>query len=816
MKNFGAQLLLCGLSLTAVFTGCRNEDVYVGDVNEAQYRKVWNEEFGKVDPEHTWNMAEIAKANISINMDALSEYHVKICTKNPLFDKSAYLLADYTITTDANGCYKNTFTFDLPQACKNVCAVLVDSHNRPLAQYINVEDDKSLNIRFGINSSGVSTLSRVGDGTTRSTAVTMDGVTLDVPQQLSEYMKDGKLNADAIKQRYAVGSEYDKTYGYVRTTSITDLESAGTSGVSQSYYVEVNNSVQTLSKLDGVKSAEILIGLDGSEATLNIGNISFPNDGNSDRIEFIVGPKATLNISTSFFWRNRLLVFEGGKVNFIVDNTSIGSSAACYVNGIKDKPGDYAPYFYNEGEITGNTVKMYGNNDWRFILYNAPSGIIRLNGLTNEQGYTATNIPTVVINQGRLITHNFGMSGDGSGDHGSLLFNNCLFYCKEKLEVGRLVVGENAAVEADYISLYNPVVELSKNSIVRARIGMYWQVNNQGVIRGPKDGYALIATPKSGSSGINKTPFLNSTGNVFWEVGDKEIVNGIFLYNVVEVDRWDQTKWTTNTNSYDTNNIVDAVKETNKKGQSAIYITYYGGAPLKIPGSSYTADQLESMTPDELRNVDCTGQGNDNPDPDPELIELLPWYITCEDLGAISASDFDFNDVVLKIEHVSTNTTDSKAKVTLMAVGGTLQTSVYYMNGTDKKNLFPEVHDAFATANNLATGNYKQMYNTFKGAHNAFKLPEPVTIDVETNFTMANCAKNFVIDVTRTDLTTTKVQLPSETGEQPMAFCISGDWDWQDEYNDIREKYQSFGEWIKNKDAVDWTGWNSEQGLFTY
>ena len=62
--------------------------------------------------------------------------------------------------------------------------------------------------------------------------------------------------------------------------------------------------------------------------------------------------------------------------------------------------------------------------------------------------------------------------------------------------------------------------------------------------------------------------------------------------------------------------------------------------------------------------------------------EEIKWIVACEDLGNLD--DFDFNDVVFQVLHVSGR---EQAYITPLAAGGTLETYLHYVdgNGTDRR-----------------------------------------------------------------------------------------------------------------------------------
>jgi len=98
--------------------------------------------------------------------------------------------------------------------------------------------------------------------------------------------------------------------------------------------------------------------------------------------------------------------------------------------------------------------------------------------------------------------------------------------------------------------------------------------------------------------------------------------------------------------------------------------------------------------------------------------EPMSWIIACEDLGSVG--DYDFNDVVFSVSHVSGENT---AVVTPLAAGGTLPAKILY-----KGKEIGEIHAL------LGGSNTSTMINT----SNWGKAGTPITLTVGTNFTMSS------------------------------------------------------------------------------
>ena len=115
-----------------------------------------------------------------------------------------------------------------------------------------------------------------------------------------------------------------------------------------------------------------------------------------------------------------------------------------------------------------------------------------------------------------------------------------------------------------------------------------------------------------------------------------------------------------------------------------------------------------------------------NEDPKP----AATWILACEDLGG--TFDYDFNDVVLKIEHVSGK---ELATITPLAAGGTLASYLFFEDPLSDANevSFGEIHQLFGRSPEKS-GSYEPI-NVGSGRRGA--EGQSITFAVNKNWTMA-------------------------------------------------------------------------------
>lgn len=163
------------------------------------------------------------------------------------------------------------------------------------------------------------------------------------------------------------------------------------------------------------------------------------------------------------------------------------------------------------------------------------------------------------------------------------------------------------------------------------------------------------------------------------------------------------------------------------------------------------------------------------------------WIIACEDLG--DTDDYDFNDVVFKVSHVSGQTT---ATVTPLAAGGTLATWIVYGN-----EYLGETHQLLGAKENTS-GSYP-MINTTKITATA----TPLEVNVPENFTITNNMGGFSIIVNSKDNSAVLIKAPS-AGAAPQMFCVPSTWAWPTERTKIQDAYPNFANWSADSNNIEW------------
>lgn len=203
------------------------------------------------------------------------------------------------------------------------------------------------------------------------------------------------------------------------------------------------------------------------------------------------------------------------------------------------------------------------------------------------------------------------------------------------------------------------------------------------------------------------------------------------------------------------------------------------------------------------------------------------YVIAYEDMGL---NDFDFNDIVLSVQHVAGENT---ASVNILACGGTLPV---YLGFDDSGDTNEKVCNSATNALKLFDG--KELHEALSGKQNSYS--EPMNVDGENNrvvnrselryapkqytmndvpttFSIVDKAQYFKLKVVQRpengieeSNATAEITTPSigSTNETPQAFVVSyTNWEWPTERTTINLVYEDFDAWLSKHDGVDGAKW---------
>lgn len=170
----------------------------------------------------------------------------------------------------------------------------------------------------------------------------------------------------------------------------------------------------------------------------------------------------------------------------------------------------------------------------------------------------------------------------------------------------------------------------------------------------------------------------------------------------------------------------------------------------------------------------------------------VEYIYAVEDLGG--TGDFDFNDVLFSVSHVSGQ---PHANVKLLAAGGTLPAYICFNNSS-----YGEVHEMFKVETT-------EMVNTASGTTKAnMKQASPFVVQVPTNWSHAAFkteGNGFNVKVQNDGNVT--IATPGNN-PAPQILILTKDWLWPTERTRINTAYPQFGVWGENYTETDWVKTN--------
>lgn len=276
------------------------------------------------------------------------------------------------------------------------------------------------------------------------------------------------------------------------------------------------------------------------------------------------------------------------------------------------------------------------------------------------------------------------------------------------------------------------------------------------------------------------------------EPGSESSLNGGNIrYSVPWMNEW----------TYHTHNeshVQEGEDISNLQGRPAINFVKFGWNGKTLVGVEDGGDDdmndIMFVVYGNFKGVNLEELGDDpDPEPDPDP-ESQSWIIAVEDLG--ETDDYDFNDLVLEVSHVSGGTT---ATVKALAAGGIMEIYVKH----DKLGEKGHVNGWFGETDHTV------MINTQGGIS---KQHEGFTIEVPADFTLTGeDMGGFSFEVKKEDGTVVAIKPSSVKSENkgeavtaPLMICVPGDWEWPKERVSIETAYPDFKKWVTDSSNSDW------------
>ena len=724
MKGFAA------LALVAGFASCVKDVESIPPAQEeAQAKENAELQLGITIPTgQTWNMASQVTANISVNLGLDQEYTVAVYDKNPLFNSDAKFFAMETVKEGKS----ISTSFTLPDALQKVYIAAYDSKNRSIVDAVSVENGQIV-ANLGGNAAGSRTMRAAENASVYPQYVrTLESYLNPTLDDVKEVILSD--NQNAWKAQYiSLGTpptlDAMRNYTAITDAIITDDTSQGNHTLSDKNY---NPEEHFPGNGDG-KHYRVAAGTEVTE----IFNINATENVVNDAVIYVEG---TLHLNGNTLNGPTLVVGSGGKI--ILDGTTNMSNFGRVIvmagGSIEAPEGTNPDFNVNNGGA----------------CYNA--GTINFNGQLNVNGSKVYNNGTVIVdvlrntsgghftNFGHITARTNTIQGDA---YNSTIVNGCYLHFTENAGTGPLTLLDNSRIDCDgqlYMTgastMYN-LSEINAGSI-------YCQ---DATINGP--------TAQGSFSIVKTSKFLVSYG------GDLTVTNNAYV-------------------DCDPDEFYNYQNVNYKKTMSENDYQYSGAAwIIKNNISHWTSENSSALI---IPEGDCSGMGN-NPGGGGGKIYGDPAVYTYAFEDQTAGSDYDMNDVVLKVSYVvaEEGTGENAGKViydktrlnaTLVAAGATYNIKIkigetYLFNGT-------EIHEKLGV-------NPGVMVNTGNGKAQNGVTPQSDIIAIPSGWN----GKFEELPVSIEVLSTGKTYSYPNTDPYPHAVMIPVDWRWPLERIIITEAY---------------------------
>ena len=726
---------LAALAIVAGISSCTKDVTAMSPVDEAQKAKENAElQLGFVIPDgQTWDMASQVEANVTVNGDYDANYTVTLYENNPFASQAAVVLGKAEVKSGSTA----NINFTCPNSVKGVFAAIKDKKGYSYVKPVAIVDGKIETTFGGEAAAGARTMRAA-----RTSAADDFVVNVRTMPNLSTYIDDAVAITDANNTTDPSNTvhHYLIPEGTTWSKNIPLIQSG--SGIS--VYVQ---------------------------GTLNINAEQRVNGG----CVFIVGPKGTVNIASGQQLVTNANNNAGTVGSFYVypGGTVQGEGKLQFANGT-------GSYNYNGGTIDVGTINNNGGT-----FYNA--GIIEADLIEGGAGLS------IYENAGKI---HVGEAPKGSTTANIRIHNNCWWECDRNLACRNIQQGTGAYLKAANLEMSGSDDGTGDAAYIWAKgnslIDIPGAVAFNGVdVVGPTgDTYAYLqfgyAETAYGAHGLTTAMNYGTS----WINGVEQITSGAILNNIrLSVDHPG-----TNFNKYNNRQEPYQLLLDMLNGEMAGTHDYdvetngeWADKPLwATQGNGNAVLVAKGQVTDVVTESECS-PGIEIVPPTPIYEELKVYTYAFEDQTV--GSDYDMNDVVLKVSYKvkSTNAETgeveydkTKLNVTLVAAGATYNIKVkigetYLFGGT-------EIHDKFGVSKGV-------MVNTGNGkAQTASPQSDEVPVPAGLADEDGNIDFNE-LPVTIEVLSTDKTYVFPNTDLYPHAVMVPTDWAWPTERTNVREAY---------------------------
>ena len=748
---------LAALAIVAGISSCTKDVTAMSPVDEAQKAKENAElQLGFVIPDgQTWDMASQVEANVNVDLTAGETYSVAVYSNDPFADGKGVVLA--------KGSVKSGSAFSESFTCGNdrqqLWIAVTDKNNYTLYKLANVENGKvsadfseatagSRSMRaLSVNGDVYNKFPAPGDVASYFPTSIPDNA-VEVSGLLAKYQGktvETQYGSQTLHDLYAIynyviGAGYNLKITSAGTFDVGGCKNHDWDGTQQkdvykyyNVYVDVPNNGEVIINRPQDSHFNLYV--------LN-GNVKMgPNQASQWSADIIsVGEGSTFTDTRNEVAANGgVRIFNKGIWNATnSEKYDIGNFCTFYNAGTLNVTG---PLSYSPGDANTSYLVNYGNN----AVLTAPSMTLNSAGnffnsgtatITGETNVTQKDI--YWVNNGKYTTGSMTFSAKNA-----TFYNYCQLIIKGNAHMydGEFNLMTDSYCEAATAEFDNFIVNMANNAGFKVLGDTKWEAQGDGTYQGFK------------ATGSKAYVYLGGTATVAAHQRSMEF----------------------------SGNVTCAIGAITDKGASntGVQPTYV------LNNSGVSRVEIKDVTFTAPTEEECAGTWKKGGTPKYETPQVYTYAFEDQTVG----SDYDMNDVVLKVSYKvkSTNAETgeveydkNKLNVTLVAAGATYNIKVkigetYLFGGT-------EIHEKFGVSKGV-------MVNTGNGkAQTASPQSDEVPVPAGLADEDGNIDFNE-LPVTIEVLSTDKTYVFPNTDLYPHAVMVPTDWAWPTERTNIREAY---------------------------
>ena len=766
---------MAALALLAGFSSCvKDVDGSSSGINEEQKARENAElQLGFMIPDgQTWDMASQVTANVTVNGDYGANYTVTIYENNPFIDNTGVVLGKAEVKSGNTA----TFDFTCPNSLYGAYAAIKDEKGYTYVKPVTIVDGKIETTFGGDAAAGARTMRSAN----RSAA---DDFVIPVYSQptVSQYLE----GATEIDDQNCAGDIWDgpTCYSYKKLMMSSDwnkkIAALGNTNSNQ------GNFARTLYIKEGatwtVTSDQPTLG-QGSVIVV-AGEINIPSG-------------VTLNTSGDPTYNCQIIVLPNGKIT--------GGGKLSFNNGSLTGKYDYIGGTVDVGTINNNGGEVY------------IAGTMEADYIEGGAG------KSIYINAGKV---HIGNSIKGSSTANTRIYNNCWWECDGNIYCRNIRQGQGAYIKAANLGMSDSqdgtsdaaYIWAKENSLIE--ISGYVAFNGIDIVGPTGDGYAYLQFGEATGDNADKSSmswYSNKLDGITMNLEGQKWVDGTqyFAHPIINnirlsVDRpivqdnmHTQTAYQTLLNALNgTRSCTTGLDPYRAEGTEHPEWATASTAPWTQQGNGNAVLVAKGQVNDVVTEDKCSpGIKIVPPTPIYETLKVYTYAFEDQTLN----TDYDLNDVVLKVNYHVTETNEETGEVVydkdqldvqLVAAGATYEIkakigNAYLFDGQ-------EIH--------LAMGQNKgMMINTGGTGGNSVSgvAPAECTVAVPAGWN----GKFEELPVSIEVSTTNKTYAFPNNDIYPHVVMIPVDWAWPTERTNIKDAYPGSGtNTVTNKYTATYT-----------